>query len=72
MEKETHTFMEKQEDPLPRSEPEEFIAQTETMTRENDDERIISRKNKEIEGQGDIGIGVQDNEVLHCAEHWQK
>ena len=69
MGKETHTFMEKQEDPLPRSELEEFIAQTKTVTRENENERIISEKNEELVGQGDISIGVQDNEVLQIVQN---
>lgn len=69
MEKETQAFMEKQEDILPRSEPEEFIVQTETVTRENDEERIIGGKNEEIEGQGDTSIGVQDHEVLQIVQN---
>lgn len=39
------------------------------MTRENNDERIISGKNEETEGQGDISIGVQDNEVLQIVQN---
>ena len=58
MKKETNTFMEKQEDPLPISKPEQFISQIETMTRENEEERSIRGKNEEIEGQRDISIGV--------------
>lgn len=70
MEKGTYTFMEKQADPLPGSDPEEFIARTETMTRENDEERIVSGKNEEVEAHGDTGIGgVQDNEVLQIMQN---
>lgn len=39
------------------------------MTRENNDEIIISGKNEETEGQGDLSIGVQENEVLQIVQN---
>lgn len=73
MEKGTYTLMEKQEEPLPTSNPEEFMARTETVTRENDEEIIISGKDEEIEGRIEPSTGgVPDNEVLELVQNDDK
>lgn len=73
MENGTYTLMEKQEEPLSTTNPEEFMARTETMTRENDEERVISRKDEEIEGHIESSTGgLQDNEVLQLVQNEDK